>query len=150
MSPIRLSAVTAPTGVETEIAALIGNASQNDLATVAGLTNHARISKGIALVTGGQCDGYGEAFSASKVLRWAKAYAPLAESIRAYLDGGEAADTNAVDCLRSEITADAELIGKINSALADGKLTRTERARIALELRKSIDRQTRAIRALEK
>lgn len=151
MSPIRLSPVTSqPTAVEAELASLIGNAAQSELAHAAGLTNHARISKGLALVSGGQCDGYAEAFSFAKGLRWAKAHAPLANAVRKYLDGDEVESEDAVSALRGEISADAEMIGKVNAALADGKLTRTERARIALELRKAIERQTRAIRALEK
>lgn len=151
MSPIRLQAVTSvPTAVESELAALIGNSSQVELAQAAGLSNHSRISKGMSLVTGGQCDGYSEAFSFAKGLRWAKAHAPLANAIRKYLDDSEVESEDVVSALRSEISADAEMIGKVNAALADGKLTRTERARIALELRKAIERQTRAIRALEK
>ena len=149
MSPLRLEAVTAPAGVEKELSALLANASQNNLAEVCGLTNHARISKGFALVTGGQVDGFSEAFSAAKVLRWAKAHAPLADSIRDYLDGAEEKRGNALEELRQEINADAELIGKINKSLSDGILTRTERARLSLELRKSIDRQTRLIKSLD-
>lgn len=151
MSPIQLNlASLPPTAVEAELASLIGNAAQRDLASIAGLSHHKRIGDGIAAVSSGTRDGYLDAFSAAKVLRWAKAHAPLAIAVRKYLDGDEATDATAVDALRAEISADAELIGKINAALADGKLTRTERAKLALDLRKSIDRQTRAIRALER
>ena len=149
MSPIRLESVTAPAGVEKELAALLANASQNNLAEACGLTNHARISKGFALVTGGQVDGYSEAFSAAKVLRWAKAYAPLAAAVHSYLNGAEETHGNVVEELREEINADAEMIAKINKSLTDGILTRTARARLALDLRKAIDRQARLIKDLE-
>lgn len=151
MSPIRLEMVTPPpSAVEAELAALTANASQRDLATIAGLTNHKRINDGISAVTSGQRDGYLDAFSAAKVLRWARSYAPLGIEIRKYLDGDNAHELSAVDSLRAEISADAEMIGHINAALSDDKLTRTERAKLALELRKSVDRQTKAIRALER
>lgn len=148
---IRLEVMTvAPVAVETELAALVSNATQANLAEVAGLTNNSRISRALSLVSGGSCDGHLEAFSAAKVLKWARAHAPLANAIKRYMDGEEAQDANLVDALRVEISAAAESIVHINAALADNKLTRPERKKLAVEMRKAVDRQTRAIRALER
>lgn len=151
MSPIRLEMViTPPAAVESELSALVAGAAQRDLAAIAGLNGHSRISRALSAVADGSRDGYLDAFSAAKVLRWARAHAPLANAIKRYMDGEEPQDANLVDALRAEITADAEMIGKINAALSDNKLTRTERKKLAAEMRQAVDRQTRAIRALER
>jgi hypothetical protein len=151
MSSIRLEVMTAPPAhVEAELAALMGNCPQTNLAEAAGLTNNSRISRGISSVSDGSRDGFLEAFSAAKVLKWARAHGPLGDAVKRYIDGGEVPTVCAVESLRAEITHCAESIVHINVALADGKLTRTERARIAQDLRKAMDRMTRTVRALER
>lgn len=151
-SQIKLASVTVPpTAVEAELAALCNGASQTAIAEACGLSCHTTISERLGKALMGR-KGFLSALTGEQVVRLAAGFGPLAEALRRYLNGDAVTRPSAatiIEEVRQEITEAAALIGKLNEALADGKLTNSERADLILVLRKLMDRTSQLIAHLE-
>lgn len=140
---------TAPTAVERELANLVANGSQSNLAETVGLADHSPLSKRLAKFTSGKVDAYGDAITWNQGLKLACAHAPLGAEAIAYLSGEQAAPPSTVPLtveVLEEINADAVLIAKCTAALKDGKISPKECRDLSAELDKVMARH-RTLRA---
>lgn len=145
-SPIRLRSVTAsPVAVEGEFGALCKDASQSSIADACGLSCHTTISERFGKAVR---KGFLASFTAEQFLRMGAASGPVQAATLAYWQTqnvGDSTPATLKEEVRREISDDAALIAKCNDALADDKLSPSERADLVLALRKSIDNRMQLV-----